>query len=79
MIECSQSQSVNTYKRVVVSGHIPELLGTWGLSTIILGKSVSQERQAKGKKFVWIGQQFREGSCGGVGGGGMNKRREQGK
>jgi hypothetical protein len=38
-----------------VSGHIPELLGTWGLSTIILGKSVSQERQAKGRKFVWVG------------------------
>jgi hypothetical protein len=29
-----------------VSGHIPELLGTWGLSTTNLGKSVSQERQA---------------------------------
>jgi hypothetical protein len=40
---------------VVVSGHIPELLGTWGLSTIGLGKSVNQERQAKGRKFVWVG------------------------
>jgi hypothetical protein len=29
-----------------VSGHILELLGTWGLSTINLWKSVSQERQA---------------------------------
>jgi hypothetical protein len=38
-----------------VSGHIPNLLGTWGLSTIILGKSVSQERQAKESKFVWVG------------------------
>jgi hypothetical protein len=38
-----------------VSGHIPKLLGTWGLSTIILGKSVSQERQAKERKFVWVG------------------------
>jgi hypothetical protein len=38
-----------------VSGHIPKLLGTWGLSTIILGKSVSQEIQAKGRKFVWVG------------------------
>jgi hypothetical protein len=42
-----------------VSGHIPELLGTWGLSTIILGKSVSQERQAKGRKFVWVGTTVR--------------------
>jgi hypothetical protein len=38
-----------------VSGHIPNLLGTWGLSTISLGKSVSQERQAKERKFVWVG------------------------
>jgi hypothetical protein len=42
LIECSQSQSLNTCKRVGVSGHIPKLLGTWGLSTIILGKCVSQ-------------------------------------
>jgi hypothetical protein len=34
-------------KRVGMSGHIPNLLGTWGLSAISLGKSVSQERQAK--------------------------------
>jgi hypothetical protein len=46
LIECSQIQSLNTCKRVGVSGHIPELLGTWGLSTISLGKSVSQERKA---------------------------------
>jgi hypothetical protein len=37
-----------------VSGHISKLLGTWGLSEIILGKSVSQERQAKERKFVWM-------------------------
>jgi hypothetical protein len=45
-----------------VSGHILELLGTWGLSTINLGKSVSQERQATreeirmgwDKKFVAV-------------------------
>jgi hypothetical protein len=37
-----------------VSGHIPKLLGTWGLSTIILGKSVSQERKAKERNFVWV-------------------------
>jgi hypothetical protein len=55
MIECSQSQSLNTCERVGVSGHIPKLLGTWGLSTISLGKSVSQERQAKERKFVWVG------------------------
>jgi hypothetical protein len=41
-----------------VSGHIPKLLGTWGLSTIILGKSVSQERQAKERKLYGLGQQF---------------------
>jgi hypothetical protein len=39
-----------------VSGHIQNLLGTSGLSTISLGKSVSQERQAKGMKFVWVGK-----------------------
>jgi hypothetical protein len=55
MIECSQSQSLNTCKRVGVSIHIPKLLGTWGLSTINLGKCVSQARQAKEKKFVWVG------------------------
>jgi len=55
MIECFQSQSLNTCKRVGVSGHIQKLLGTWGLSTISLGKSVSQERKAKGRKFVWVG------------------------
>jgi hypothetical protein len=38
-----------------VSGHIPKLLGTWGLSKIILGKSVSQERQSKEGKFIWVG------------------------
>jgi hypothetical protein len=38
-----------------VSGHIPKLMGTWGLSTIILGKSVRQEKQAKERKFVWVG------------------------
>jgi hypothetical protein len=37
-----------------VSGHIPKLLGTWGLSTIILGKSVSQERKEKERNFVWV-------------------------
>jgi hypothetical protein len=46
---------MNTCKRVGVSGHIRELLGTWGLSTISLGKSVSQESQAKGRIFVWFG------------------------
>jgi hypothetical protein len=51
LIKCFQSQSLNTCKRVGVSGHIQELLGTWGLSTIILGKSVSQERQATREKI----------------------------
>jgi hypothetical protein len=51
LIECSQIQSLNTCKRVGVSGHIPELLGTWGLIKIILGKSVSQERQATREKI----------------------------
>jgi hypothetical protein len=35
-----------------VISHIPKLLGTWGLSTISMGKSASQERQAKERKFV---------------------------
>jgi hypothetical protein len=47
LLSVSKSQSLNTCKRVGVSGHIPKLLGTWGLSTIILGKSVIQERQSK--------------------------------
>jgi hypothetical protein len=34
----SQIQSLNTCKRLGVSSHIPKLLGTWGLSTIILGR-----------------------------------------
>jgi hypothetical protein len=38
LIVYSQSQSLNTCKRVGVSSHIPMLLGTWGLSTIILGR-----------------------------------------
>jgi hypothetical protein len=29
-IECSQSQSLNSCKRVDVRSHIPELLGAWG-------------------------------------------------
>jgi ABC-type uncharacterized transport system permease subunit len=37
---------LNACKKMGVSGHIVELLATWGLSTIILGKSVSQERKA---------------------------------
>jgi hypothetical protein len=41
-----------------VSGHIPKLLGTWGLSTIILGKSVSQERKPKRGNSYGLGQQF---------------------
>jgi hypothetical protein len=49
LIECSQSQSLNTCKRVGVSDHIPKLLGTWGLSTIILGKYVSQANKLKGR------------------------------
>jgi hypothetical protein len=53
-LECSQIQSLNTCKRVGVSGHIPKLLGTWGLSTVNLGKSVSQERKTKERKFVWV-------------------------
>jgi hypothetical protein len=40
---------------VGVSGHILELLGTWDLNTIRLGKSVSQERKVKGRKFEWEG------------------------
>jgi hypothetical protein len=40
----------------VVSGHIPELLDTWGLSTISLGKSVSQERKDKGRKSIRVGK-----------------------
>jgi hypothetical protein len=55
LFECSKIQSLNTCKKLGVSGHIPELLGTWGLSTINLGKSVSQERQAQGRKYVWLG------------------------
>jgi hypothetical protein len=54
MIECSQRQSFNVCKRLSVSGHIPSLLGTWELSTVFLGKSVSQQSQAKGRKFVWV-------------------------
>jgi hypothetical protein len=61
LIECFQSQSLNACKRVGVSGHIPELLGIWGLSTIILGKSVSQERQATREEFVWVGTAVGEG------------------
>jgi hypothetical protein len=38
-----------------VSGNIPNLLGTWGSSTIILGKSVNRERKSKERKFVWVG------------------------
>jgi len=37
-----------------VSGHVLELLGTWGLSTISLEKSVSQERKAKERKSVCV-------------------------
>jgi hypothetical protein len=38
LIVYSQRQSLNTCKRVGVSSHIPMLLGTWGLITIILGR-----------------------------------------
>jgi hypothetical protein len=55
MIVCSQSQSLNTCKMVGVSGHIPKLLGTWGLSTINLGKCPSQASRPKESKFVWVG------------------------
>jgi hypothetical protein len=55
MIECSKSQSLNACKRVGVIGQIPNLLGIWGLSKIILGKSVSQERQVNERKSVWVG------------------------
>ena len=41
-----------------MSGHIPKLLGTWRLSTINFGKSASQERQDKERKFVWLGVVF---------------------
>jgi hypothetical protein len=58
MIDCYQSQSLNTCKRVGVSGHIPNLLGTWGLSTIILGKSVSQEKKVEETNSYGLGQQF---------------------
>jgi hypothetical protein len=61
MTECFQSQSFNACKRVGVSGHVLELLGTWGLSIISLGKSVSQERQATREKFVWVGITIEEG------------------
>jgi hypothetical protein len=54
LIECMRGQSLNSCKRVGVRSHIPNLLGTWGLSTICMGKSVSQERQAKERKFVWV-------------------------
>jgi hypothetical protein len=37
-----------------VSGHVPELFSTWGLSKIILGKSVIQERQATREEFIWV-------------------------
>jgi hypothetical protein len=30
MIECFQRQSLNTCKRVAMSGHIPKLFETWG-------------------------------------------------
>jgi hypothetical protein len=38
-----------------VSGHIPKLLGTWELSTINLGKSVSQESQATREEICMVG------------------------
>jgi hypothetical protein len=44
-----------------MSGHVPELLGTWGLSTISLGKSVIQERQSIREEFVWVGTTVRKG------------------
>ena len=56
LIECSQSLSLNTCKRVGVSGHIPYLLGTWGMSTINLGKSVSQESKPKERNLYGLGQ-----------------------
>jgi hypothetical protein len=48
-----------------VSGHIPKLLGTQGLSTINLGKSVSQEMQAK-REEICIGWdiEFLDSQCG---------------
>jgi hypothetical protein len=55
-----------------VSGHIPELSGTWGLSTIILGKSVREERQAKREEIHMVSTTVRRRKfvC-------MKKRREQ--
>jgi hypothetical protein len=44
-LSCLSVSKMNTCKRVGVSGHIPNILGTWGSSTISLGKSVSQERK----------------------------------
>jgi hypothetical protein len=46
---------MNTCERVGASSHIPKLLGTWELSTIILGKCVSQARQVKERKSIWFG------------------------
>jgi len=61
LIECFQSQSLNACKRVGVSGHVLELFDTWELSTMSLRKSVSQERQATRKEFLWVGTTFGEG------------------
>jgi hypothetical protein len=43
----SQSQSLNTCKRVGVSSHIPTLMGTWGLSTISLGRVLFKKVKPK--------------------------------
>jgi hypothetical protein len=57
-IECSQIQSLNTCKRVGVSGHIPKLLCTWGLIKISSGKCVIQSSRPKERKFICIGTQI---------------------
>jgi hypothetical protein len=46
MIECSQIQSLNTCTRVGVSGHILNLLGTWGQSKI-------DEREVTSRGTTW--------------------------
>jgi hypothetical protein len=53
-----QSQSLNACKRVGVRSHIPYFLGAWGLSTISLGKCVSQESKPRRGNLYGKLQQF---------------------
>jgi hypothetical protein len=55
---------LNTCKRVGFSGHIKKITGNMGVEYNHLGEVCESSKQAKGRKFIWVGDNsFTQSIC----------------